>query len=100
MQQLRDLQGLGPKSEQMLVAAGIASVASLRELGAVAAYIRVCRHAQVNPSLNLLYALVGALEGEHWLTIAKQQKADLIMQLEGFEQLEKFFAEAGEPLHL
>ncbi|SJN57192.1 TfoX/Sxy family protein [Vibrio ruber] len=100
MQRLRDLPGLGPKSEQMLMDAGIESVARLRELGAVIAYIHIRRHGQVKPSLNLLYALVGALEGEHWLTIAKQQKADLIMQLEGFDQLEKLFAAEGEPLNL
>ncbi|MDW6002251.1 TfoX/Sxy family protein [Vibrio mangrovi] len=100
MQKLRDLQGLGPKSEQMLTDAGIESVEMLRELGAIAAFIRVRQQGPVKPSLNLLYALVGALEGEHWLTIAKQQKAQLIMQLEGFDELEKLFASEGETLNL
>ncbi|MFO6423619.1 TfoX/Sxy family protein [Motilimonas sp. KMU-193] len=97
---ISDLPGLGPKSEQMLQAAGISSVEHLKELGAIAAFIKVKQSSGATPSLNLLYALVGALEGEHWLTIAKSQKAELIMQLEGYAQLEQVFAEAGEELYL
>ncbi|MCE2570874.1 TfoX/Sxy family protein [Motilimonas eburnea] len=97
---LRDLPGLGPKSEQMLHQAGITSVEQLNALGAIAAFIKVKQASGVTPSLNLLYALVGALEGEHWLTIAKSQKAELIMQLEGYALLEQVFAEAGEALNL
>lgn len=110
MDRLRDLQGLGPKSEQMLVAAGIDSVATLQSVGAIRAFVTVTHYQQdqqmllskegspvkkVKPSLNLLYALVGALEGEHWLSIAKSQKSQLIMALDDYHELEKLFSVAS-----
>ncbi|MCE2593662.1 TfoX/Sxy family protein [Motilimonas cestriensis] len=97
---LRNLPGLGPKSEQMLVAAGVDSITVLRQLGAIKAFIKVSQHQGKTPSLNLLYALVGALEGEHWLTIAKTQRAELVMALEGLQQLEPLFADEGKQLQL
>ncbi len=100
VERLRDLKGLGPKSESMLTAVGVDSVEVLKELGAIRAFIKVKQHGEINPSLNLLYALVGALEGEHWLSIAQHQKADLIMQLEGYDELEKLFESSGESFHL
>ncbi|MGF1721002.1 TfoX/Sxy family protein [Vibrio kyushuensis] len=100
MGKLRDLQGLGPKSEAMLVNAGIDSVMLLKKLGAIRAFIKVKKQGDINPSLNLLYAMVGALEGKHWLEIAKKQKAELIIQLEGYEELEALFESEGEPLNI
>ncbi|MCK6264926.1 TfoX/Sxy family protein [Vibrio sp. ZSDE26] len=100
MEKLRDLQGLGPKSEAMLIDAGIDSVAMLKEKGAIRSFIQVKKHGAINPSLNLLYALVGALEGTHWLHIVKRRKVDLIMQLEGYEELEALFESYEEPLDL
>ena len=100
MKNLKDLQGLGPKSEAMLKNAGIDSVDSLRALGAVRAFIQVSKANKKKPSLNLLYALVGALKGEHWLTIAKHQKSRLIMQLDGYNELEKLFEAEGKPPRL
>ncbi|WP_432459296.1 MULTISPECIES: TfoX/Sxy family protein [unclassified Agarivorans] len=100
MKSLTDLPGLGPKSAQMLEQAGIISLEDLRELGAIRAFIKVKQFGATQPSLNLLYALVGALEGKHWLSIAKQQKAELIMVLEGYQELEKLFTEQGKPLSL
>lgn len=102
-QQLKDLPGLGPKSQQMLVEAGIDSVDTLKHLGAIAAFMQVKRYqAELDPpknaSLNLLYALVGAIEGEHWLSVAQEQKAQLIMQLDGYEVLAKLFQEEGKKL--
>ena len=100
MKTLKDLQGLGPKSEKMLKDAGIDSVETLRALGAIRAFIQVSKASKKKPSLNLLYALVGALEGEHWITIAKQQKSQLIMQLDGYNELEKLFETEGKPPRL
>lgn len=53
-------RNLGPRSREMLAKAGIVSEAQLRTLGAVAAYVAVKR-AGGKPSLNLLWALEGAL---------------------------------------
>ncbi|ADV88041.1 hypothetical protein VVMO6_03019 [Vibrio vulnificus MO6-24/O] len=39
----------------------------------------------------MLYALVGALEGEHWLQVAKQRRWELLAQLEGYQALIALF---------
>ncbi|ENP8324298.1 TfoX/Sxy family protein [Vibrio vulnificus] len=85
-ERIRDLQGLGPKSKQMLQSVGINTPQQLRDLG------HLCvREAQPRASLNLLYALVGALEGEHWLQVAKQRRWELLAQLEGYQALIALF---------
>ncbi|NQZ33709.1 MAG: TfoX/Sxy family protein [Oceanospirillaceae bacterium] len=95
MSKLRDLKGLGPKSEQMLVGVGINTEEELRDLGAIRAYIRLKSGSSAKPSLNFLYAMVGALEGEHWLKVAKHEKSQLLMELEGYKELEALFKAEG-----
>ncbi len=80
-----DLPGLGPKSQAMLASAGIASVEQLRELGAVRAFAGV-RRAGLQPSLNLLWALEGALTGEHWQRVAREHRTSLLFALEAHER--------------
>lgn len=82
---LADLPNLGPRSAQMLAAAGITSLAQLKRVGAVAAYARV-RRVTPAASLNLLYALAGALDGEHWQTVKRQRKLALVTALEDVER--------------
>ena len=91
--QLRDLPGLGPKSEELLIEIGIRTPDELKQIGAVEAFIKLRQQSRSKPSLNFLYALVGAIEGEHWLRIAKTEKSRLLMELDGYEELEKLFRE-------
>lgn len=78
---LASLPNLGPKSAAILAAAGINSVEQLTALGSVAAYNMVkCSGARV--SLNLLYAMEGALTGESWQTVAREHKTSLLLALE------------------
>lgn len=86
-----DLPNLGPKSQQMLELAGIASLDQLRALGAVAAFAQVKRSG-ANPSLNLLWALEGALTGLRWQEVAKEHRTSLLLAL---EQHEREIEEAG-----
>lgn len=79
------LAGLGPKSRQMLARAGIVTTADLRALGAVAAYARAKR-ANGNVSLNLLWALEGALTGERWQDIAHRHRTSLLLALDDYER--------------
>lgn len=79
------LQGLGPKSIAMLREAGIGSLARLREVGAVEAYVMVKR-AGCRPSLNLLWGLESVLSGEHWRDVAKKHRASLLLALEAAER--------------
>ena len=78
---LRALPNLGPASERMLHAAGICTPAAFRALGAVPAFVAV-RQAGQQPSLNLLWALEGALSGRDWKTVALHERTALLMQLD------------------
>ena len=79
------LRNLGPKSRDMLAAAGIDGVQALRELGAVAAYARV-KQADARASLNLLWALEGALTGQDWRDVAREHRTRLLMALEDHQR--------------
>jgi DNA transformation protein and related proteins len=83
---MKRLANLGPKSLQMLAQADITTEAQLRELGSVAAYSRVKR---CNPkaSLNMLWALEGALTGLSWQEVSKVHRTSLLLALEQHEAL-------------
>jgi len=80
-----DLPNLGPKSREWLAAIGIHGVSDLRKVGAVPAYAALKR-ARGAISLNMLYALAGAIQGVHWLDVKRQQRLELLLQLEDFER--------------
>ena len=80
-QSIAELRNLGPKSEQMLCACGVVSVEQLRKLGAVAAYAKV-KATQKSASLNLLWALEGALTGLSWQEVAREHRTSLLLSLE------------------
>lgn len=84
MTRIADLPNFGPKSRQMLEQAGIKTVEQLREMGSVRAYLQVKR-AGGNASLNLLWAMEGALTGQHWQVVAKQERLRLLLELEDIE---------------
>lgn len=78
---LDNLPGLGPASCRMLMAAGIHSAGELRRHGSVHAYLMV-RRSGAKTSLNLLWALEGALTGQHWQDVARRQRTSLLLALE------------------
>jgi DNA transformation protein len=78
---LADLPNLGPKSQQMLEAAGIHNLVQLRALGSVGAFDQVKRSSST-ASLNLLWALEGALTGLPWQTVAREHRTSLLLALE------------------
>ena len=65
----------------MLDAANIKTVAQLRKLGAVAAYAKV-KQKDGRASLNLLWALEGALTGLPWQIVAREHRTSLLLALE------------------
>ena len=81
---LANLANLGPKSAEFLLAAGIGSVKELAALGSVAAFAKV-KSAEPKASLNLLWALEGALTGLHWREVAKEHRTSLLLALEAHE---------------
>lgn len=87
---IRNLRNLGPQSEKMLVKAGITTEKRLKALGAVRAYVAVKRTGG-HPSLNLLWALEGALTDRDWKEIARTRRLELLTELELTENPNKRF---------
>ena len=83
--ELAALANLGPRSAEALVTAGIVSLAELQRLGSVAAYAQVKR---VDPrvTLNLLWALEGALSGLPWQVVAKEHRTSLLLALDTLQK--------------
>ncbi|GAB1406937.1 TfoX/Sxy family protein [Thermomonas brevis] len=75
------LRNIGPKSAAWLRQVGLRSLADLQQAGAVGAYMKV-RRAGFKPSLNLLYALEGALQDCHWQEIPEARRAELVAAAE------------------
>ena len=65
----------------MLAAIGIHSNADLASRGAVAAYAEL-KAAGVPASLNLLWAMEGALTGRHWRDVSRDDRLRLLLELE------------------
>ena len=99
-ERIRDLPGLGEKSEQSLTRVGITDVEQLRSCGAVMAFYRLQQLAvaegRAKPSLNFLYALVGGLSKRSWLAVAQSEREQLLMELEGISEMERMFQADSE----
>ena len=71
------LRNIGPKSAAWLRQTGIRTQEDLEAVGSLAAYVRVKR-AGFKPSLNLLYALEGALCDCHWQEVPDARRGELV----------------------
>ncbi len=78
---LSEALNIGPKSHEMLAKAGIQSLADLQALGSVRAYLKT-KAVWPKVSLNLLWALEGALTERHWQVVAQEDSVTLLMALE------------------
>jgi TfoX/Sxy family transcriptional regulator of competence genes len=78
---LEEARNLGPKSLVMLSNAGVKTMAKLRALGAVTAYVKVKRK-NASASLNLLWALEGALTDTSWQTVTSESRERLLLELD------------------
>lgn len=78
---LSKLHNLGAKSAEMLAKTGICTAQDLRQLGAVQAYLRVIESGS-KPSLNLLWAIEGALTDRDRRDIARDEALPLLLALE------------------
>jgi DNA transformation protein len=65
----------------MLARAGIDTPVQLRELGAVEAFIRVKLSGQ-SPSLNLLWAMWGAIHDRPWNEVPDDVKAQMLREID------------------
>ncbi|WP_041421743.1 TfoX/Sxy family protein [Shewanella sediminis] len=86
--QVEELPGLGPRSAKWLNQIGIYTRDDLIKAGPVTIMVRMER-AGITPGLNMLYALVGAIEGIHWQEVTRTRKAELVLALDAARELEK-----------
>jgi hypothetical protein len=57
---------------------GVRSLDDLKAAGSLSAYVRIKR-AGFKPSLNLLYAMEGAILGCHWQDLPEDRRSELIL---------------------
>jgi DNA transformation protein len=81
---IADLPNLGPKSAAILEKVGITTLAQLRQRGAAPAYV-AAKRLSPKVSLNLLWALEGALSGITWQEVARQHRTSLLLAVEQCE---------------
>ena len=74
-----ELINLSPESSQLLEQVGIEDREKLEELGSVGAYVEIHRKG-LRPSLNLLYALEGALRNIPWTNLPYHVRASLTLE--------------------
>ena len=75
------LRNIGPKSAAWLRQVGLRTEEDLRAAGPVEAFMRIKR-AGFRPSLNLLYALEGALLGCHWQDVPDARRQQMVAEVE------------------
>jgi len=78
------IRNVGPKSAAWLRQVGVRTQDDLQRLGPVEAFMKVKR-AGFRPSLNLLYALAGAIENCHWADLPDERKTALVLAAESAE---------------
>jgi hypothetical protein len=78
------IRNVGPKSAAWLRQVGVRTQDDLVKLGPVDAFMKVKR-AGFRPSLNLLYALAGAIEDCHWADLPDERKKALVAAVESNE---------------
>ena len=87
------LKNIGVASAHRLAEVGLETEAQLRDMGPVAAYLRV-RHAYPNnTSILLLYALQAGLIDMHWMDLPDEIKDDLKRQVAEAESADFLGAE-------
>lgn len=87
------LRNVGGKSAAWLRQVGIRTREDLEANGAVGAFVKV-KKAGFKPSLNLLYALAGALEDCHWQQLGTERREQLLTELAAQEEA---LGMAGKP---
>ncbi|MFY3383167.1 TfoX/Sxy family protein [Paracidovorax sp. MALMAid1276] len=85
---LAKVANLGPKSAQFMERAGITTIEQLKHLGSVRAYSMV-KQVEPKASLNLLWAIEGAITGIHWQEVAKDHRTSLLLALETHEKFKR-----------
>lgn len=75
------MRNIGPKSAAWLRQVGLRTPEDVAAVGSVEAFMRVKR-AGFKPTLNLLYAIEGALLDCHWQEVPDERRNELILAAE------------------
>ena len=78
------IRNVGPKSAAWLRQVGVRTLEDLRTVGVIETFMKVKR-AGFRPSLNLLYAMQGALDDCHWADLPEGVKTSLVLAAESAE---------------
>lgn len=78
---LRNLKGLGIRSEEMLSQVGIYSVEDFMASDPFEVYKKL-KEKVPGTSLNALYAMIGAQENRHWKEVKDDLKTAILLRLE------------------
>ncbi len=78
---LKDLPNLRLATERMLKKAGINDVESLKSAGAVEAFKAIQSTHTSELTVELLWALEGAINGTHWSVIPQSRRQELLSML-------------------
>jgi len=77
---LRDLNGFGPRSEEILAEVGIHSVKDFMAIDPYDLYAKI--KPMKGMGLNSIYAIIGARENISWLDVANTRKVEILMRLD------------------
>lgn len=80
-ERLRDMRGLGLRSEEWLPLVGIDSPAALRAADPFEVYARL-KATVPGTNVNALYALIGAIEDRHWQDIKRERRGEIVLRLD------------------
>lgn len=78
MTAIKDAANLGPKSALWLAKIGITELEQVAAIGSIEVMLRL-RRAGLPVSLNMLYALEGALAGCHWQQVKRERRGELVL---------------------
>lgn len=77
---LRDLNGFGPKSEEILADVDVCSVEDFMGIDPYELYEKILPMKGIG--LNSIYAIIGARENLPWLEVAQTRKTEILMRLD------------------
>ncbi len=79
------MRNIGPKSIQWLNAVGVYNTDDLRKIGSSNVFLKV-KQKGFPVSLNLLWALEGAIKGKPWFSLSASEKMSLKDELKSCEE--------------
>ena len=77
---LRDLNGFGPRSEEILAGVGIHSVEDFMAMDPYKLYAKI--KPMKGMGLNSIYSIIGARENLSWLDVANTRKTEILLKLD------------------